>query len=213
MSPSEFWKFAKMKGGVERYPVEMYYGDTSGQTTAEIVNLFADYFESLYVADETDWNFDDVYVPTCDAEEINLTIFDIEAAIQVLDWDSGAGPDEIKPSVIKMCASTVAWPIWLLYQKSFDTGKIAVASKASRIVPVYKRKGDRADIENHRVIAIQTIVMKIHEIAVKRKISEKVQPQLRDAQHDFRNGKSVVTNLLCLSIFVRVFKSTGCGVW
>ncbi|XP_037049652.1 uncharacterized protein LOC119083942 [Bradysia coprophila] len=198
-NPSEFWKFVKMNGRNERYPDVMKYDDKIGTSTEEIVNLFADYFESIYVKDDGNWNFDDVYVPISGAEEINLSLFDIEAAIHSLDWKSGAGPDDIKPLVIKMCAPTIAWPIWLLYQKSFDSGKIAAAAKMSRVVPVHK-KGDKANVTNYRVIAIQTLLLKIHEIAVKRKVSEKIQPQLKSAQHGFRDKRSVVTNLLGLSI-------------
>ena len=72
--------------------------------------------------------------------------------------------------------------------------------KISRIVPVYKRKGNRCDVKNYRVVAIQTVVMKIHEIAVKRKISVKIQPLLSNSQHGFRDKRSVTTNLLNLSI-------------
>lgn len=199
-NPAEFWKFAKMNGGNEKYPDKMIYDGRVSNSMEETVNLFAEYFESIYVPDDENWNFDDNYNAVSGAYEISLSLFDIEAAINSLDWKSGAGPDEIKPLVIKMCASTVAWPIWLLYQKSFDVGRIAAASKMSRVVPVYKRKGNKTEIKNYRVVAIQTVLLKIHEIAVKRKLSEIIQPQLNSAQHGFRNKKSVVTNLMGLSI-------------
>lgn len=199
-NPAEFWKFARINGGVDKYPNEMRYGESVGKTTNEIVNLFADYFESIYVTDDEPWDFNDIYVPMSGAEDINISLFDIEAAIHTLKWKSGVGPDELKPLVIKWCSSAVSWPIWLLYQKSFDTGKIADALKISRIVPVYKRKGDKTDVKNYRVIAIEPVVMKIHETALKRKASVRIQPQLSNAQHGFRNKRSVVTNLLNLSI-------------
>ncbi|XP_037030482.1 uncharacterized protein LOC119070318 [Bradysia coprophila] len=60
--------------------------------------------------------------------------------------------------------------------------------------------GDKANVTNYRVVAIQTLLLKIHEIAMKRKVSEKIQPQLKSAQHGFRDKRSVVTNLLGLSI-------------
>ncbi|XP_037040258.1 uncharacterized protein LOC119077181 [Bradysia coprophila] len=129
-----------MNGGIEKYPDTLKFGDKIGNTTEEVVDLFADYFESIYVPDEENWDFDDIYVP------------------------------------------------------------ITATSKISRIVPVYKRKGDKAYVKNYRVVAIQTIVLKIHDIAVKKKISEIIQPQLKSAQHGFRNKRSVVTNLLGLSI-------------
>lgn len=51
-NPAEFWKFANLKGGIEKYPDGMNYGDTITNSTEDIVTLFADYFESLYVPDE-----------------------------------------------------------------------------------------------------------------------------------------------------------------
>ena len=198
--PSEFWKFVKINGGIDSYPNEMRLDDKIGNSTVDIVNLFADYFESIYVPDDELWNFDDIYVPISGAEDINISLFDIEEAIHSLDWKSGAGPDKLKPCVFKSCSAAIAWPIWLLFGKSFDSGKIAKEMKLSRIVPVFKRKGAKADVKNYRVIAIQPIVMKIHDIAVKRKISERIQRSLKNAQHGFRNKRSVVTNLLNLSI-------------
>ena len=127
-------------------------------------------------------------------------MFDVEAGINSLKWKSGAGPDQLSPYVIKMCTSTVVWPIWLLFQKSFDVGKIPDTLELSRIVPIYKRKGEKSNVTNYRVIAIASVVLKIHEIAVKRKMSERIQRQLSNAQHGFRNQRSVVTNLLSLSI-------------
>lgn len=198
--PAEFWKFARINGGVDTYPNEMHYGTAVGRTTSEIVDLFAEYFESIYVTDEEPWNFEDVYDSPADSQDINISLFDIEAAIHTLKWRSGAGPDGIKPMVVKMCSNVIGWPIWLLYQKSIDSGKIADAMKISRVVPVYKRKGDKTNVINHRVVAIQPITMKIHEIAVKKKIAEITNPRKSDAQHGFRNKRSVVTNLLNLSI-------------
>lgn len=88
--------------------------------------------------------------------------------------------------------------------------QIADALKISRIVPVYKRKGHKANVRNYRVVAIQPVVLKIHEIAVKSKTSEIIQPRLTNSQHGFRNKRSVVSNLLCLSILAhKAFERSG----
>ena len=208
--PAEFWKFARMNRGVDKYPNEMRYNEKIAKTKAEIVNLFADHFESICVPDDEPWNFDDVYVPLSGAVDIDISLFDIEAAIYSLKWKSGAGPDGLKPLIVKSCASVITWPIWLLYQKSFDAGKIAKAMKLSRIVPVYKRKGDKNDVTNYRVVAIQPVVMKVHEIAVNRKLSERIYPSLSNPQHAFRDKRSVVTNLLNLSILAHKAFERSC---
>lgn len=197
--PKEFWNFAKISNGSTTYPNEMHYNDRVSRTQVESVNLFADYFESIYVHDEQPWHFDDIYHPLPNAIDVNITLYDIESAIHSIKWKSGAGPDELSPFVIKMCASAIVWPIWLLLQKSIDVGKIPEALKMSRVTPVHK-KGDKANVTNYRVIAISSIIMKIHEIAMKQRLSLIVEPQLSNAQHGFRPGRSVVTNLLNLSM-------------
>lgn len=55
-------------------------------------------------------------------------------------------------------------------RKLFDIGRIAAASKTSRVVAVCQRKGDKMSVKNNRFIAIQTILLKIHEIAVNRRV-------------------------------------------
>lgn len=208
--PAEFWKFARINRGVERYPNEMHLDGNVGKSTNEIVNLFAEYFESIHVRDEESWEFDDVYVVPSDCEEVSLSMLDIDDAIQSLKWKSGAGPDGIKPMVIKMCSSAVVWPMWLLHQKAFDGGKIAEAMKVSRVVPVYKGKGDKKDVKNYRVVAIQPITMKVHETAINKRSATIVEPCLTTAQHGFRSKRSVVTNLLNLSILANdAFERSG----
>lgn len=197
--PKQFWNFAKISGGSTTYPCQMYYNDNVSQSLNETVNLFADYFESIYVQDDQPWHFDEVYREPPNAIELNITLSDIEFAIDSIKWKSGAGPDGLSPYVIKKCVSSIVWPIWLLYQKSFELGRIPESLKTSRVVPVHK-KGDKTDVKNYRVIAISSIVMKIHEIAMHHKLSQIVNPLLSNAQHGFRPGRSVVTNILNLSI-------------
>ena len=161
--------------------------------------MFADYFESIYTPDEEPWNFYDIYIAMPDSVDINITLFDIESAIHLIKWNSGAGPDELSPFVIKKCASAIVWLLWLLFQKSFATGRIPEMLKMSRVVPVYK-KGDKADVRNYRVIAISSVVLKMYEIAIKQQLSLIVEPKLSNSQHGFRPNRSIATNLMNLSI-------------
>lgn len=53
---------------------------------------------------------------------------------------------------------------------------------------------------NYCVIAITSVIMKIHEMAMKLKLNIIIDPQLSEAQHGFRQKRSVASNLLNLSI-------------
>lgn len=133
--------------------------------------------------------------------EIIITLNDIEMAINLLKWKSGAGPDKLSPFVVKMCAEAMVRPIWLLYQKTFNEGCIPAALKLSRVVPIYK-KGDKRDVANYRVVAISSVILKVMEIAIKWRLTFIIEPKLSNTQHGFRPHRSVTTNLLNLSIEV-----------
>ena len=199
--PATFWNFTKMNNNTSTYPNKMKYGNTEADTPNDIVELFANQFESSYIADEEMWNPNETLQTLHDATEINVTLDDIEMAINSLKWKSGAGPDKLSPFIIKMCVYATVWPIWLLYQKTFNDEHIPTALKLSRVVPVYK-KGDKSDVSNYRVIAISPVVLKIFEIAVKNRLMIIIEPQLSNTQHGFRPARSVTTNLLNLSIDV-----------
>lgn len=123
----------------------MYHDEKIASTPGEIVELFADHFEKNYDADDQRWNFHDVYVHPKAGKEINVTLFDIESAIHSLDWKDGMGPDSLHPIVIKMCVKEMTWPIWLLFQKTFESKKVPDCLKLARVVPVFKKKGKRND--------------------------------------------------------------------
>lgn len=58
INPAEFWRFAKLDNKSASYPGEMHFKGIIGRTTEEIVELFADFFEQNYVADQQQWSFE-----------------------------------------------------------------------------------------------------------------------------------------------------------
>ena len=126
-------------------------------------------------------------------------MLDIDAAIKKLKEKGSAGPDNLSPIIMKKCAESLVWPLWILHQKSMELGKISSKLKISRVVPEFK-KGDKTDIKNYRITAISSVILRIYEIATQDKLLLIVNPQMKNAQHGFRPRRSVVTNLMNLSI-------------
>lgn len=202
-NPAEFWRYAKAKKKTSTYPMEMKYKQRICDKPREIVELFADYFEDIYVKDDEPIDFDEIYGnEPVNAKEINLTMFDIEKAINQLKAKSNAGPDKLSPIVMKNCIDALVWPLWILHQKSMEMGKISTRLKLSRVVPVYKKKGDKRDVENYRIVAISSVIMRIYESAMNSKLIGIIDPLLSNAQHGFRPRRSISTNLLNLSVMV-----------
>lgn len=105
----------------------------------------------------------------------------------------------MSPYFIKKCIEVVSLPLWLLWQKTFEAGKIPPKVKLSRVVPVFK-KGKKTNIENYRVVAISSAILKIFQRATKLQLTMIVEPHVSESQHGFRPKRSVTTNLLCQSI-------------
>lgn len=107
-NPAEFWRYAKIKQKKSKYPIEMCDDGKTCDEPEDIVNLFADYFEGLYVNDGSSEKaslFEEIYAnEPVNPHEINLSMFDIERAISRLKVKGSAGPDNLAPIVIKKCA-------------------------------------------------------------------------------------------------------------
>lgn len=92
--------------------------------------------------------------------------------------------------------------------------KFATGMKLSRIVPVYKRKGSKSDVKNYRVIAIQPIVMKICDVAVKRKINGKIQAFEHSCQLDvFYGDFKTAFDKVWIRLLMIKFARFGFGIW
>src|ERR1700744_1562513 len=199
--PAEFWRYAKIKQKRTKYPLEMQYNGNKCDQPGEIVEMFADYFEGIYVKDDVEAVFDEIYKnEPVNAREISLSMFDIEKAIQQLKVKGSAGPDNLAPIVMKKCIDCMVWPLWILHQKSMEMGKISSKLKISRVVPEFKKKGDKMDVKNYRTTAISSVILRIYEIAIQTKLLDIINPQLSNAHHGFRRKQSVTTNLMNLSI-------------
>lgn len=200
-NPSEFWSYAKMKQNKPVYPSEMKFNGRKCDHPEQIVELFADFFESIYERNDGETNFDDIYHnEPDDSIEINLTMLDIERAINQLETKGSSVPDNLPTAIIKNCIDGIVWPLWILYQKTYEVGSIDSRLKMSRVIPVFKKKGSRINIENYRIVAISSNILKVYEIGIQSKLLAIVNPRLTNSQHGFRPRRSITTNLMNLSI-------------
>lgn len=199
-NPSLFWKFARERTNSNTIPSTMSYKNTTADTPQDIANLFADCFQSFYRKDNTTFDLNSILNERKeDCKEIQISMFDIETTLSELKLNGAIGADDISPKVLLKCKDALIWPLWILFQKTWECGNIPERLKQSRIIPIHK-KGDKTDIENYRMVAIGTMLLQIYEKTVNRKMSKLVENRLSEHQHGFRAGRSVSTNLLALSI-------------
>ena len=111
--------------------------------------------------------------------------------------NSSPGPDNISPTLLKKCSNSLSFPLSLLMQKSFLTGKLPSDWKLAYVKPIYK-KGDRLDPSNYRPISLTSVVVKVMESVVVDSLTEFFVKNtiIPNVQHGFVKGRSVETNLL-----------------
>jgi hypothetical protein len=130
---SDFFDFANYKRKTVGYTSSMRYDNSMGDCPADIVELFANPFESVYNVDTCDLDTEDASDPSdgCGFSNIRLHMSDEEAAISGLDANKRPGNYGVPPSFVNFCAHGLKSPCtFLIYPFPFK-------SKDSFFIPIF----------------------------------------------------------------------------
>ena len=124
--------------------------------------------------------------------------------------DKAAGPDCIKPLVLKELRNEIAEIVFVIFQKSLSTGKIPMDWTRAFVSPIFK-KGDSSDSANYRPISLTCILCKTLEHIIASNVSDHLSKHdiLFDLQHGFREKRSCETQLIQLTDELTRNTSTG----
>ena len=81
--------------------------------------------------------------------EIDYNLNGIIKLLSNLRPDKAAGPDEIKPVVLRELRNEIAPVIQLIFEKSLGTGKLPSDWTKANVSPIFK-KGEKRDPSNYR---------------------------------------------------------------
>jgi hypothetical protein len=123
-----------------------------------------------------------------------------EVAAAIADCDAGAagGPDNVPTLFFKIGGPALCEALRGLYQKILDTGQWPRGWETSRLVPLFKGKGDPLSPGAYRPIALSDVGAKIFAKVLNRRISAHLESSLIDEQGGFRPGRSTVTQIIGL---------------
>ncbi|XP_053597678.1 uncharacterized protein LOC128668543 [Microplitis demolitor] len=163
--PTEFWKIINNKRRSHSdIPSTMTWDNLSAITGAEIINLFAPYFESVYIPVTSDNELLDV-----NQNEVSANLDDFKATFDVvykqlmkLNPNKRAGPDGIPKMFFRNCAAGLCEPITYVFNKSLQQGVFPTDWKASFVCPIHK-DSSRSSVSNYRPICIQSSLAKLLE--------------------------------------------------
>jgi hypothetical protein len=203
LNSKHFWSFVKSKKASGDLPGTMYSAAHSSSNGQEISNMFNDYFRSVFNTDlsnnggVTDYGPDalmksSAYNVAIGSVDISKT--EVEKYLRNLDPSKGYGPDGLPPILLKLCFKQLAFPIWLLFKKSLESGCVPSVWKRCFVVPILK-SGDKHDITNYRPISKLCSIAKLFEKIIYDKIFPLLRPFVIDQQHGFVSRRSTETNL------------------
>ena len=131
------------------------------------------------------------------APEINIACTGVLKLLQKLNLNKAAGPDNIRPKILKELAPEIAPILTIIFRKSLETGEVPPDWRSANVRPVYK-KGDRHKAENYRPISLTCICCKLMEHIITSHIMNHADKNniLYPLQHGFRSKRSCETQLI-----------------
>ena len=116
-----------------------------------------------------------------------------------LNPNKAAGPDSIKPIILKELRLEIAPVICLLFEKLLKTGQLPSEWTKAQVCPLYK-KGDKTDPANYKPISLTCILCKVIEHVIASSISRHITQHtcniLYELQHGFHEKCSCETQLI-----------------
>src|SRR6201990_2815435 len=125
---------------------------------------------------------------------------DVISALSELNTKRAYGPDGIPPAVLKICASELAPCLDKLLRLCLSTSTFPSSWKRALIQPVPK-KGDPSQPSNYRPISLNSVLSKVFESILNRKIWHHLNSStlISDRQYGFRKKRSTGDLLPLLS--------------
>src|SRR6201990_502230 len=131
---------------------------------------------------------------------IRISSKDVTSALSELNTKKAYGPDDIPPVVLKTCASKLAPCLGKLFRLCLSTSTFPSCWKRALIQPVPK-KGDPFQPSNYRPISLTSVLSKVFESILNRKIWKHLNSSnlISDRQYGFRKERSTGDLLSLLS--------------
>ena len=143
-------------------------------------------------------------------EDFSISVASILKLLQNLKPGKAAGPDRLKPLLLKELREEIAPIMQVIFECSIQTGKLPTEWCRPQVTPVFK-KGDKSSAANYRPISLTCILCKVLEHIMASHLVKHLDKHdlLYDLQHGFREKRSCETQLTML--FEDLAKNTSAG--
>ena len=123
-------------------------------------------------------------------EDFSISVAGILKLLQNLKPGKAAGPDRLKPILLKELREEIAPIIQVIFEHSIQTGKLPPDWCRAQVSPIFK-KGDKASAANYRPISLTCVLCKILEHIMASNMVKHLDKHglLYDLQHGFPEKK------------------------
>ena len=200
-NPKRFWSYMKNIKVTKSLPNKMFLKSCPYESCDSIAKGFNDFFQTVFKTDATE-------VPYCKYRETPLFHMDtispneMKECLQSLSPHTCSGYDNIPATFLIKCANQLCYPLSCIINMSITRGEYPSLLKFNNVIPIYKNKGERNDIESYRGISIQPILAKVFESIVNKRLRCHMKNLISDHQHGFQPKKSTFTNLAVYHDFI-----------
>lgn len=199
---TNFWRFINSKRNSSRIPSEMCMNNTTLSQPNAIVESFCEQFSQEF---HTSGVFSQINCAASDMPIISVEYVsedDVAKAIRKLKNKATAGDDQVPSFLIRDCSAVFLLPLKIIFNLSLQSATYPSAWKIARVCPVFK-SGDVKDVANYRPISILNNFSKVFESVIYNNINPHILNSISDCQHGFVSRRSTVTNLICISQYLR----------
>ena len=112
--------------------------------------------------------------------------------------NKACGPDNIYNEHLKTTLPVLAEPLTTLLNECLRRGAIPDKWKKSKVIMLYKGKGNTTDLNAYRGIALENALLKILTTLLCKRLRHIIDEKLPDSQFGFRSGRSTVQAIQCL---------------
>ena len=206
LQDKQWWSTLKAAGGDGRQCTIPVIRDDKGSehtTSMDKASCFGRHFSAKCSVKEDLHQSDLPHFPRrCDTvlSQVRFRTTTVRRYLKGLDVSKATGPDGIPARVLKQCAAELSQPLSQLFSLCFQHGTQPSMWKTANVVPIHKKRS-RTAVQNYRPVSLLSVLSKVMEKVVNRRIMTYLEKEnlLSKHQFGFRTGLGTADLLTSLN--------------
>jgi hypothetical protein len=189
-NPKRLFAYINSKQKVRSIISSLLVNDKEVTEPIDIANSLNNQFKSVFVNDTTRETPEFTQRTQKTIETLLIDENIVKEELLKLQTNKSCGIDGLHPAVLKQCASSLAKPLTMIFNQSFNSITLPTAWLQAIVTPLHK-KGNKQDPSNYRPISLTSIACKIMERIVKTTITKHLEDNnlINNSQHGFEKKK------------------------